>query len=123
MDRELKLLYELLLRLGVTFILAAALFGVYMLMARKRAKKAPRSFFTISVVTLALYVLLILNESELFGRVKLWEGVYLWTKFAAYLGTAFLLLKAMDIRLLEDYPIIKKGVYVAEPLRLVLCVS
>src|SRR5438128_12610750 len=85
MDRELKLLYELLLKLGVTFILAAALFGVYMLMARKRAKKAPHSFFTVSVVTLALYVLLILNESELFGRFSLWEGVYLWTKFAAYL--------------------------------------
>jgi small-conductance mechanosensitive channel/CRP-like cAMP-binding protein len=120
MDRELKLLYELLLRLGVTFILAAALFGVYMLMARKRAKKAPRSFFTISVVTLALYVLLILNESELFGRVKLWEGVYLWTKFAAYLGTAFLFLKAMDILLLEDYFIIKKGLYIPELLRLLI---
>jgi small-conductance mechanosensitive channel/CRP-like cAMP-binding protein len=123
MDRELKLLYELLLKLGVMFILAAALFGVYILMARKRAKKAPQSFFTISVVTLALYVLLILNESELFGRVKLWEGVYLWTKFAAYLGTAFLLLKAMDILLLEDYLIIKKGFYIPELLRLLLLFS
>ena len=123
MDRELKLLYELLLKLGVMFILAAALFGVYILMARKRAKKAPQSFFTISVVTLALYVLLILNESELFGRVKLWEGVYLWTKFAAYLGTAFLLLKAMDILLLEDYLIIKKGFYIPELLRLLILFS
>src|SRR3989454_6879555 len=123
MDRELKLLYELLLKLGVTFILAAALFGVYMLMARKRAKKAPHSFFTVSVVTLALYVLLILNESELFGRFSLWEGVYLWTKFAAYLGTAFLLLKAMDILLLEDYLIIKKGLYIPDLLRLLLLFS
>src|SRR6059036_3842335 len=123
MDRELKLLYELLLKLGVTFILAAALFGVYMLMARKRAKKAPHSFFTVSVVTLALYVLLILNESELFGRFSLWEGVYLWTKFAAYLGTAFLLLKAIDILLLEDYLIIKKGLYIPDLLRLLLLFS
>src|SRR6266581_4222901 len=123
MDRELKLLYELLLKLGVTFILAAALFGVYMLMARKRGKKAPHSFFTVSVVTLALYVLLILNESELFGRFSLWEGVYLWTKFAAYLGTAFLLLKAMDILLLEDYFIIKKGLYIPDLLRLLLLFS
>src|SRR2546430_9254504 len=107
MDHEFKLLQDLLLKLGVTFILAAALFGVYMLMARKRAKKAPRSFFTISVVTLLLYVLLILNESELIGWVKLWEGVYLWTKFSAYLGTAFLLLKAMDILFLEDYLTVK----------------
>src|SRR5438552_9246630 len=118
-----KLLYELLLKLGVTFILSAAVFGVYMLMARKRAKKAPHSFFTVSVMTLALYVLLILNESELFGRFSLWEGVYLWTKFAAYLGTAFLLLKAMDILLLEDYLIIKKGLYIPDLLRLLLLFS
>src|SRR5712692_8177614 len=123
MDRELKLLYELLLKLGVMFILAAALFGVYILMSRKRAKKAPHSYFTISVVTLALYVVLILNESELFGRVKLWEGVYLWTNFAAYLGTAFLLLKAMDILLLEDYLIAKKGVHIPQLLRLLLVIT
>src|SRR2546427_9829945 len=117
MDRELRLLNELLLQLGVTFVLAVALFGVYMLMSWQRAKKAPRSFFTVYVVTLALYVLLILNESELVGWVNLWEGVYLWTKFTAYLGTAFLLLKAMDILLLEDYLIIKKGLYIPELLR------
>jgi small-conductance mechanosensitive channel/CRP-like cAMP-binding protein len=123
MDHEFKLLHELLLKLGVMFILAVALFGVYILMSRKRAKKAPRSFFTVYVVTLALYVLLILNESELVGWVNLWEGVYLWTKFTAYLGTAFLLLKAMDILLLEDYLIIKKGLYIPELLRLLILFS
>src|SRR3989442_8309993 len=123
MDRELKLLNELLLQLGVTFILAVALFGVYMLMSWKRAKKPPRSFFTIYVVTLALYVLLILNESELVGWVNLWEGVYLWTKFAAYLGTAYLLLKAVDVLFLEDYLIAKKGFYIPDLLRLLLLLS
>src|SRR2546428_8872598 len=123
MDHEFKLLHELLLKLGVMFILAVALFGVYILMSRKRAKKAPRSLFTVYVVTLALYVLLILNESELVGWVNLWEGVYLWTKFTAYLGTAFLLLKAMDILLLEDYLIIKKGFYIPELLRLLILFS
>jgi len=120
MDHELKLLHELVLKLGVTFTLAAALFGVYMLMARKRAKKVPRGFFATYVVTLALYVLLILNESELVGWVNLWEGVYLWTKFAAYFGTAFFLLKALDIFLLEDYLIAKKGLYIPELLRLLI---
>src|SRR5712691_5453319 len=123
MDHEFKLLRELLLKLGVMFILAVALFGVYILMSRKRAKKVPRSYFNVYVVTIALYVLLILNESELVGWVKLWEGVYLWTKFAAYLGTAFLLLKAMDILLLEDYLIIKKGFYIPELLRLLILFS
>jgi small-conductance mechanosensitive channel len=123
MDHEFKLLQDLLLKLGVTFILGAALFGVYMLMARKRAKKAPRSFFSMSVVTILLYVLLILSESKLIGWIDLWEGVSLWTKFAAYLGTAFLLLKAMDIFLLEDYLIVKRGVYIPDLLRLLILVS
>src|SRR5947208_14910278 len=123
MDRELKLLYELLLKLGVMFILAAALFGVYMLMARKRAKKAPHSFFTVSVVQRARYVLLLVNETEQVGWGNLREGVYLWTKFAAYLGTAFLLLKAVDVLLLEDYLIAKKGFYIPDLLRLLLLLS
>src|SRR5438445_11092985 len=120
MDRELRLLNELLLQLGVTFVLAVALFGVYMLMSWQRAKKPPRSFFTIYVVTLALYVLLILNESELVGWVNLWEGVYLWTKFAAYLGTGFLLLKAVDVRLLEDDLLAINGLDIEDRLQLLL---
>src|SRR3989449_10663761 len=101
MDRELRLLNELLLQLGVTFVLAVAPFGVYMLMSWHRAKKPQRSIFTIYVVTLALYVQLILNESELVGWVNLWEGGYRSTRFAGYLGTAFLLLEAVDILVLE----------------------
>ena len=122
-DDEIKLLHELVLKLGATFVLAAVLFGVYILMARKRAKKVPRSFFAIYVVTLSLYVLLILNESDLVEWVDLWEGAYLWTEFAAYLGTAFFLLKAMDILLLEDYLIAKKGLYIPALLRLLILFS
>src|SRR2546427_9943967 len=109
MDRELRLLNELLLQLGVTFVLAVALFGVYMLMSWQRAKKPRRSFFTIYVVRLALDVLLILNESELVGWVILWEVVYLWTKFADYLRPAFVLLKRVNVLLVEDYRIADKG--------------
>src|SRR2546426_6338946 len=45
------------------------------------------------------------------------------TLFRSYLGTAFLLLKAMDILLLEDYLIIKKGFYIPELLRLLILFS
>src|SRR5437867_12702933 len=123
MDRELRLLNELLLQLGVSFILAVALFGVYILMSWKRGKKPPRSFFNIYVVTLVLYVLLILNESELVGWVNLWEGVYLWTKFAAYLGTAFFLLKAVDVLFLEDYLMAMLVLYIPDLLRLLLLLT
>ena len=122
-NHEITLLHELLLKLGVTVILAVGLFGVYILMSRKRAREAPRSFFTVYVVTFVLYILLILNDSELVGWVDLWEGVYLWTKFAAYLGTAFLLLKAMDVLFLEDYLIIKKGLYIPDLLRLLFLLT
>ncbi|TLY20227.1 MAG: mechanosensitive ion channel, partial [Nitrospirae bacterium] len=83
----------------------------------------PRSFFTVYVVTFVLYILLILNDSELVGWVDLWEGVYLWTKFAVYLGTAFLFLKAMDVLFLEDYLIIKKGLYIPDLLRLLFVLT
>jgi small-conductance mechanosensitive channel/CRP-like cAMP-binding protein len=118
MDDEIKLLHELILKLGVTLTLAAVLFGIYFFMARKRAKKVPKSFFAVFIVTIALYIVLILNESELILWVDLWEDVYLWTKFAAYLGTAFFLLKATDLLLLEDYLIAKKGLHIPDLLRL-----
>ena len=120
MDEEIKLLHDLLLKLGVTLTLAAVLFGVYYVMSRKRAKKVPGYFFATYVITLSLYVLLILNESDLVEAVDLWEGAYLWTKFAAYLGTAFYLLKAADLLLVEDYLIAKKGIHIPELLRLLL---
>ncbi|TAL10991.1 MAG: mechanosensitive ion channel [Nitrospirae bacterium] len=122
-DDELKLLHELLLKLGVTLTLAALLFGVYYYMSRKRAQKVPGYFFATYIVTLSLYVLLILNESDLVEAVDLWEGVYLWTKFAAYLGTAFYLLKAADLLLVEDYLIAKKGVHIPQLVRLLLVLS
>ncbi len=123
MDEEIKLLHDLLLKLGVTLTLAVLLFGVYYFMSRKRAKKVPGYFFATYIVTLSLYVLLILNESDLVEAVDLWEGAYLWTKFAAYLGTAFYLLKAADLLLLEDYLIAKKGMHIPELLRLLLVIT
>jgi len=123
MNDEIKLLHTLLLKLGVTFTLAVVLFGVYYFMSRKRAKKVPGYFSATYMVTLSLYVLLILNESELIWFVDLWETAYLWTKFSAYLGTAFYLLKAADLLLLEDYLIAKKGVQIPELLRLLLIIS
>jgi len=122
-DEEIKLLHGLLLNLGVTLTLAAVLFGVYYFMSRKRAKKVPGYFFATYVITLSLYVLLILNESDLVEAVDLWEGAYLWTKFAAYLGTAFYLLKAADLLLVEDYLVAKKGIHIPELLRLLLVIS
>lgn len=122
-DDEIKLLHELLLKLGVTLTLAVVLFGVYYFMSRKRAKKVPGYFFATYVVTLSLYILLILNESEVVWFVDLWDVAYLWTKFAAYLGTAFYLLKAADLLLVEDYLVAKKGMHIPELLRLLLVIS
>lgn len=122
-DEEIKLLHDLLLKLGLTLTLAVVLFGVYYFMSRKRAKKVPGYFFATYIVTLSLYVLLILNESELVWFVDLWDVAYLWTKFAAYLGTAFYLLKAADLLLVEDYLVAKKGMHIPELLRLLLVIS
>jgi small-conductance mechanosensitive channel len=123
MDEEIKLLHNLLLKLGVTLTLAAILFGVYYYMSRRRAKKVPGYFFATYIVTFSLYILLVLNESELIWWVDLWEEAYLWAKFTAYLGTAFYLLKAADLVLVEDYLIAKKGMHIPELLRLLLLLT
>lgn len=122
-DEELRLLNALLLKLGLTLSLALVLFAIYFFMARKRAKKVPRSFFAVYWLTLTLYVVLILNESELIRAVNLWEDAYLWTKFAAYVGTAFFLLKAADLLILEDVLIAKKGVHIPALVRLLVLLS
>lgn len=123
MDEEIQLLHNLILKLGVTLALALVLFSVYFFMARKRAKKVPPGFFAVFVTTLSLYILLVLNESDLIVWVDLWEGVYLWTKFMAYLGTVFFLLKAADLLLLEDYLVAKKGFYIPDLLRLLILLT
>src|SRR5437660_4431542 len=120
MDDQLKLLYRLFLQLGVTAILAAILFGVYFLIAHKRAKRVPVSFFAVFIGTLVVYIILILDESEVpvLQAIDLPESVSHWLKFTAYLGTTFFFIKAADLLLVEDFLVTKKGFYIPDLLRL-----
>ena len=125
MDDQLKLLYRLFLQLGVTAILAAILFGVYFLIAHKRAKRVPVSFFAVFIGTLLVYIILILDESELplLQAIDLWESVAHWLKFTAYLGTTFFFIKAADLLLVEDFLITKKGFYIPDLLRMMFMIA
>ena len=125
MDDQLKLLYRLFLQLGVTAILAAILFGVYFLIAHKRAKRVPVSFFAVFIGTLVVYIILILDESELplLQAIDLWESVAHWLKFTAYLGTTFFFIKAADLLLVEDFFITKKGFYIPDLLRMMFMIA
>jgi small-conductance mechanosensitive channel/CRP-like cAMP-binding protein len=124
-DDELKLLYELILEIGATTILAVILFGVYFFIAHKRAKHVPWNFFALFMGTLVLYIILILDESQLpfLQAIDLWKGASLWVKFSAYLATAFFLIKATDLLFVEDFLIAKKGFYIPELLRLLFLVT
>jgi small-conductance mechanosensitive channel len=119
-DEEIKLLHDLFLKLGLTVTLALFLFGLYFAMARRRARKVPMSFFALFIVTLGLYVVLILDENDLIEWVDLPKTLHLWTRFVAYLGTAFFLLKGADLVFVEDYLIRKKGLYIPDLLRLLI---
>jgi small-conductance mechanosensitive channel/CRP-like cAMP-binding protein len=123
MDEQIKLLHDLLLKLGVTLTLAVILFGVYFSLARKRARKVPLTVFTIFAVTVVLYIVLLLDDSDLIEAVDLWQPVRLWTRFVAYLGTAFLLIKGFDLLFVEDYLMGKKGFYVPDLLRLLFVIA
>jgi small-conductance mechanosensitive channel len=123
MDSDSTLLQNPLLQVGVTVTLAIVLFSVYFFMARKRARKVPIHVFVIFAVTTMLYVVLLLHESDLVEWVDLWERVYLWTRFAAYLGTAFLIIKAIDLVFVEDFLISKHGFYVPNLLRMLFVLA
>ena len=120
LDEELRMLHKLFLELGLTATLAALLFGVYFFVAHKRAKKIPISFFALFVSILALYILIILDDSDVpfLQTIHLWKSVSQWIRFTAYLGTAFFLMKAADLLFVEDFLIGKKGLYIPELLRL-----
>ena len=118
----LKFLGELPLKFGMTLTLAVILFGVYFFMARERAKHVPVSVFAVFLTTLILYLVLIFHESRQFEWMKLWEQAYLWTKFLAYLGTSYFFMKAVDLLLVEDYFIAKKGAHIPELVRFLLLI-
>jgi small-conductance mechanosensitive channel/CRP-like cAMP-binding protein len=124
-DDELKLFHKLFLELGATATLAALLFGVYFFIAHKRAKRVPLSFFAVFMGTLVLYVILILDESELpfLQGIDLPKIVSQVLKFTAYLGTAFFFIKATDLLLVEDFLITKKGFNIPELLRMSFMVT
>ncbi len=125
LDDELKLLHRLFLELGATTMLAAVLFGVYFFIAHKRAKRVPWSFFALFIGTLVLYILLILDESDLpfLQAIDLWKSVALWLKFSAYIATTFFFIKAIDLVLVEDFLIAKKDFYIPELLRLLFMIT
>ena len=124
-DDELKLFHQLFLELGATATLAAILFGVYFFIAHKRAKRVPLSFFAVFIGTLVLYVILILDESELpfLQAIDLPKIVSQVLKFTAYLGTAFFFIKATDLLLVEDFLITKKGFNIPDLLRMMFMVT
>jgi small-conductance mechanosensitive channel len=117
------LFHRLFLRLGVTVTLAALLFGVYFLLARKRAKRIPLSFFAVFITTFVLYLMIVILDQIELPDGSVWESASPWIKFAAYLGTAFFLIKAVDLVLLEDFLIAKKGLYIPDLLRLLFLIT
>lgn len=125
LDDELKLLHKLFLELGATTILAAVLLGVYFFIAHKRAKRVPWNFFAVFIGTVVLYFILILDESEVpfLQAIDLWKSVSRWLKFTAYLATTFFFIKAIDLVVVEDFLIAKKGFYIPQLLRLMLIIA
>ena len=123
-DPDIQLLFhKLFLKLGLTLSLAIVLFGVYFFMARKRARKVPISVFAIFAATVLLYIVLLLGDSDLIVSVNLWETVHLWIRFVAYLGTALLVIKAIDLLFVEDFLIGKKGFYIPDLLRMLFVLA
>lgn len=117
----MTIIQELLLKLGVTFLLAIGLFGLFLYIANVRAKKISRMVAAVFVATLVLYLSLLVFASGLMPPLP--RVLHNWITLFAYLGTTFVVLKAADLLLIEDFLIEKKGFHIPDLVRLLIILA
>ncbi|HYL80015.1 MAG TPA: mechanosensitive ion channel family protein [Candidatus Acidoferrum sp.] len=114
----MSLLQALLVNLGSIVVPGILLYGLLIRLATARNKRFGVGIFAVFVTTLFLLCLLQVLALDVFPPLpKLVDEIL---NFAAYLGLAFVLLKAVDLLLIEAALIDKKGLYFPRILRLVI---
>jgi small-conductance mechanosensitive channel/CRP-like cAMP-binding protein len=117
----MTIIQELLLKLGVTFLLAIGLFGLFLYFANVRAKKISRMVAAVFVATLLLFLSLLVFASGLVPPLP--RVLHNWITLFAYLGATFVVLKAADLLLIEDFLIDKKGLHIPDLIRLLIILA
>lgn len=114
----MSLLQALLINLGSIVVPGILLYGLLIHLATLRNKRFGLGIFSVFVATLLLLCLLQVLALDVLPPLP--ELVNAVLNFAAYLGLTFVLLKAMDLLLIEAVLIDKKGLYLPRILRLVI---
>lgn len=114
----MTLLQGLIVKVGLTFLLGALVLALFLYMTAGRNKKIGGALYAGFIATLLLLALLQFITSGLVGAVP--KVVQDSIAFVAYLGLCFVLLKAMDVLLVEAYLIGRKGLYIPQVLRVLI---
>src|SRR5438093_8883963 len=104
-----------LVKLGLTDLGMALGLVVLVYFARRREKGLP-----ISVIVILVGTLLLAGALMLFGSgfvAPLPSRAKAWLEFTTYLGVSFVLLKLVDLLVIEDHLIDRKGAYIPDVLR------
>ena len=110
-----------LVKLGLTDLGIVLGLVALVYIARRRQKDLPISVVVVLLGTLLLTSVLLLFSSGLV--VPLPSKVRAWLEFSAYLGVSFVLLKAADLLVIEDYLIERKGAYIPDVLRTLILMT
>jgi small-conductance mechanosensitive channel/CRP-like cAMP-binding protein len=104
--------------MGLAAILGLIIFGLLVYLGMVRKKPAGLGFYAGCLAAILLVVLLQLTVEGVIAHVPQWAQE--WLTFIAYLVMAFVTLKTLDLLLIEDYLVEKRGKYIPGILRLII---
>jgi len=104
--------------MGLASILGLIIFGLLLYFGAVRKKPAGLEFYAGCLAAISLVFLLQLTAEGVITQVPPW--VQEWLAFIAYLAMAFVALKTLDLLLIEDDLIEKRGKYIPRILRLII---
>lgn len=104
--------------MGLASILGLIIIGLLVHLGAVRKKPAGLGFYAGCLSAILLVLLLGLTAKGFIAQVP--HGAQPWLTFIAYLVLSFVILKTLDLLLIEDYLVEKQGKYIPRILRLII---
>jgi small-conductance mechanosensitive channel/CRP-like cAMP-binding protein len=117
----MTLIQSFLLQVGLTFFLGALLFGLFVYEARVRKRQIGKSLYIGCLLSMVLLAALEFLSSGLLDPVP--RSLRAPITFGAYLSLCFVILKAADLLIVQDYLITKRTLYIPDILRLLIVIT
>jgi small-conductance mechanosensitive channel len=107
--------------MGSASLLGLVIIGLLIYFGAVRKKPAGVDFYAGCLSAILFALLLELTAQNLIGQGP--QEAREWLRFAVYIGMAFVVLKALDLLVIEDYLVEKRGKYIPRMLRLIFLLA